>query len=396
MTNYLIRRSIQMMGVVLAATVAIYALLNFVPGGPLSGLNLAADAKARLSPSDIARIEAMLGLNKPTYLAYLTWLLGEDWLDEVGNAIGNPGNPEKMGESGTWAGFQSFTCQDAGGSNANWVDNGKRAPCGSGILRGDFGESWKLATGQPVTKVIGSRLQNTIILMTIVAVISIAIAVPIGILSAVKQYSTLDYIVTTFSFFGTAMPAFWFGLLLIIFFGVQFQQWGLPALPTGDVVTIRVVQPSLVHSLGIQPGSLSDRAVHLLLPTIMLSLLSLAGWSRFMRSSMLEVLRQDYVRTARAKGLLERVVILKHAARNALIPLITVVVFEIPGIFGGAVLTETIFNYPGMGRLFIEALNRDDWPIVMAFLFISAVLVVIATLVGDILYTIVDPRIRFE
>lgn len=115
-----------------------------------------------------------------------------------------------------------------------------------------------------------------------------------------------------------------------------------------------------------------------------------------MRSSMLEVLRQDYVRTARAKGLLERVVVLKHAARNALIPLITVVVFEIPGIFGGAVLTETIFNYPGMGRLFIEALNRDDWPIVMAFLFISAILVVIATLIGDILYTIVDPRIRFE
>jgi peptide/nickel transport system permease protein len=128
----------------------------------------------------------------------------------------------------------------------------------------------------------------------------------------------------------------------------------------------------------------------------MLSLLSLAGWSRFMRSSMLEVLRQDYVRTARAKGLVERVVVMKHAARNALIPLITIVVFEIPGIFGGAIITETIFNYPGMGRLFIEALNRDDWPIVMAFLFISAILVVIATLVGDILYTIVDPRIRFE
>lgn len=114
-----------------------------------------------------------------------------------------------------------------------------------------------------------------------------------------------------------------------------------------------------------------------------------------MRSSMLEVLRQDYVRTARAKGLRERSVIMKHAARNALIPLITIVVFEIPGIFGGAIITETIFNYPGMGRLFIQALSSDDWPIVMAYLFISAILVVIATLVGDILYTIVDPRIRF-
>jgi peptide/nickel transport system permease protein len=135
--------------------------------------------------------------------------------------------------------------------------------------------------------------------------------------------------------------------------------------------------------------------LHLILPTMMLSLLSLAGWSRFMRSSMLEVLRQDYVRTARAKGLRERSVIMKHAARNALIPLITIVVFEIPGIFGGAIITETIFNYPGMGRLFIQALSSDDWPIVMAYLFISAILVVIATLVGDILYTIVDPRIRF-
>ncbi|MCA9963757.1 MAG: ABC transporter permease, partial [Anaerolineales bacterium] len=122
----------------------------------------------------------------------------------------------------------------------------------------------------------------------------------------------------------------------------------------------------------------------------------LAGWSRFMRSSMLEVLRQDYVRTARAKGLTERIVIMKHATRNALIPLITIVVFQIPDIFGGAIVTETIFNYPGMGRLFIDALNRDDWPIVMAYLFISAILVVIATLVGDILYTIVDPRIRFD
>jgi peptide/nickel transport system permease protein len=129
---------------------------------------------------------------------------------------------------------------------------------------------------------------------------------------------------------------------------------------------------------------------------MMLSLASLASWSRFMRSSMLEVLRQDYVRTARAKGLTERMVIMKHAARNALIPIVTIVVFAIPNIFSGAVLTETVFNYPGMGRLFINALGRDDWPIVMAFLFISAILVVIATLIGDILYTIVDPRIRFD
>jgi peptide/nickel transport system permease protein len=192
------------------------------------------------------------------------------------------------------------------------------------------------------------------------------------------------------------MPAFWFGLMLIIIFGLQFQKWGLPYFPTGNVTDLRILPGSISDLLGIKAGSLADYAIHLVLPTMMLSLLSLAGWSRFMRSSMLEVLRQDYVRTARAKGLRESAVILRHAARNALIPLITIVVFEIPGIFGGAIITETIFNYPGMGRLFITALGADDWPIVMAYLFISAILVVVATLVGDILYTIVDPRIRFD
>jgi peptide/nickel transport system permease protein len=129
---------------------------------------------------------------------------------------------------------------------------------------------------------------------------------------------------------------------------------------------------------------------------MMLSLLYMAGWSRFMRSAMLEVLRQDYVRTARAKGLLERMVIMKHALRNSLIPIITIVVFTIPGIFGGATLTETIFSYPGIGRLYFDALGANDWPVVMAILFITAILVVFATLLGDVLYSIVDPRIRLR
>ena len=380
--------------VVILATIAIYLLLNAVPGGPLSGLNLAADAKDRLSEQDIARIEATLGLNKPTYLAYLTWMFGEDWLDEVGDMIGNPGPADKMFETGTWRDFQSPTCQDAGGSNA---DTGSViTPCNRGVVRWDWGESWSLARGQAVSGVIGSRVTNTVILMGSVTVISLIIAIPIGIISAVRQYSKLDYIVTTFSFFGLAMPVFWFGLLLIILFGLKFKEWGLPFFPTGDVFTTRVIPGSIQDVLNITPKTLADRMIHLFLPVSVLTLLYLAGWGRFMRSSMLEVLRQDYVRTARAKGLREYAVIVKHAARNALIPLITIVVFQIPGIFGGATLTETIFNYPGIGRLFVEALNRDDWPIVMAILFITAILVVIATLVGDILYTLVDPRIRFE
>ena len=395
MTNYLIRRGLQMIVVVFFATIAIYGLLNAVPGGPLSGLNLAADNRDRLSEEDIARLEATLGLNKPFYLAYLTWMFGEDWVDEVGAAIGNPGPEEKMFQTGTWVDFQSPTCKAAGGTNAG-ADPEKATPCNGGVVRWDWGESWSLARGQDVTSVIGSRVVNTVILMSTVTIISLIIAIPIGIISAVKQYSRLDYAVTTFSFFGIAMPIFWFGLLVVILFGLQFKEWGLPFFPTGDVFTTRVVPGSIQDVLNIQPRSLADRAIHLVLPVMVLTLLYLAGWSRFMRSSMLEVLRQDYVRTARSKGLRERIVIIRHAARNGLIPLITIVVFQIPGIFGGAIITETIFNYPGIGRLYIDALNRDDWPIVMALLFITAILVVIATLVGDVLYTIVDPRIRFE
>lgn len=395
MTSYLIRRSMQMVVVVLLATVAIFGLLNAVPGGPLSGINMGASAKDRFSEQEIARLQQALGLNKPFYLAYLTWLLGEDWVDEVGATLGNPGSAEKMFETGTWVDFQSRTCIEAGGTN-DGVAEGKKLPCARGVLRWDWGDSWKLARGQTVTSVIGSRVTNTIILMATVTVISLAIAIPIGIISAVRQYSKLDYAVTTFSFFGIAMPVFWFGLIMIMIFTLKFREWGLPYFPSGDVFTTRVTAGSIQDVLGIVPYTFADRVVHLFLPVVVLTLLYLAGWSRFMRSSMLEVLRQDYVRTARAKGLHERAVIAKHAARNALIPLITIVVFQIPGIFSGAILTETIFNYPGMGRLFIDALSRDDWPIVMAILFISAILVVIATLVGDILYTVVDPRIRFD
>jgi peptide/nickel transport system permease protein len=265
-----------------------------------------------------------------------------------------------------------------------------------GILRMDFGFSWKLSPGQPVIDIIRSRLSNTIILMSTATLFSLLIAIPIGIYSAVHQYSRLDYAVTTFAFFGSAMPVFWFGLMMILIFSLYFKQWDLPFLPSGGTQLVRTPQPgSLLDLLGATPGSLVDRLVHILMPATVLSLLYMAGWSRFMRTSMLEVLRQDYVRTARAKGLLERVVIIKHAARNALIPLITIIVFQLPGIFGGAILTETIFSYPGMGRLYFDALGGNDWPIVMVILFISAVLVVVATLIRDVLYTIVDPRIKF-
>ena len=266
-----------------------------------------------------------------------------------------------------------------------------------GMVRFDFGWSWKLATGQPVTDLIMSRLGNTMLLMSTAILLSLIVGIPIGIYSAVHQYSKMDYVATTFAFFGSAMPVFWFGLMLILIFSYQFKQWGLPFMPSTGVLSVREAPPgSLLAVINVAPGSLIDRGVHLVLPAIMLSLLYMAGWSRYSRSSMLEVLRQDYVRTARAKGLFERVVIIKHALRNALIPVVTILVFDIAAIFSGAILTETIFSYPGMGRLYFDALSQNDWPVVMAYLFIVAVLVVIATLIRDIVYTFIDPRIRFS
>ena len=265
-----------------------------------------------------------------------------------------------------------------------------------GMVRLDFGWSWKLATGQPVTELIMSRLGNTILLMSTAIILSLIVGIPIGIYSAVHQYSKTDYVATTFAFFGSAMPIFWFGLMLILIFTYQFKQWGLPFMPSTGVVSVREAPPgSFLDLISVTPGSLIDRGVHLILPAIMLSLLYMAGWSRYSRSSMLEVLRQDYVRTARAKGLFERVVIIKHALRNALIPVITILVFDIAAIFSGAILTETIFSYPGMGRLYFDALTQSDWPVAMAYLFIVAILVVVATLIRDIVYTFIDPRIRY-
>jgi peptide/nickel transport system permease protein len=385
MTNYLIRRFIQMMLVVLIASMAIFFLLYLAPGGPLDELKFAGagDRRQAFTQQQIDRIADYLGLRRGPFWGYVSWLTGEDWLGNVPQALW------PTDEQGNKVPLQRQVCID----NANL--------CGRGVLRLDFGESWAVARSSPVIKVIGDRLRNTLILMTSATLVSLIVAIPVGIYSAVKQYSRIDYVATTFTFFGTAMPVFWFGLMLIITFGGNQSPWykvlGLPYLPTGNVNLVRAAQAGSLHRLlGVDPNTWADIALHALLPTIVLSLLYMAGWSRYMRSSMLEVLRQDYVRTARAKGLLEYVVIVKHALRNALIPIITIVVFQIPGIFGGAIITETVFNWKGMGFLYISALSTNDYPVAMSLLFITAILVVIATLLGDVLYTVVDPRIRLS
>jgi peptide/nickel transport system permease protein len=220
------------------------------------------------------------------------------------------------------------------------------------------------------------------------------IGIPLGIYSAVKQYSKFDYIFTTLAFMGTAMPSFFFGLMFILLFSILPRNAGLPYIPAGLSESVRNYTIPLIGD--VIAGSMKDRTLHLILPVSVLTILNIAGWSRYIRASMLDVLRQDYVRTARAKGLSQNMVIMKHALRNALIPFITIVVFTIPGLFSGAIITESIFAWPGMGRLFILALGDYDYPVSMALFFIIAVLTVIATLLRDVLYTIADPRIRLS
>lgn len=356
MSGYLIRRVIQMGVVLILSSMAIYVILNMAPGGPLSGLRMIGDKKQGFSEQDIERMQKMLGLNKPIHLRYVAWLAGDDWMGSL--------NPDWQGER-------------------------------RGILRGDFGTSFK--KNQPVMLMIRERLPITLTLTFLSVFLAMAVAIPIGIYSAVNQYSKADYAFTMFTFFGIAIPSFWFGLMLIMIFGYQFKQWGIPYLPPGGMVSqVAPRAGSFLQAVGATPGSFLDRGVYLILPVLVLSLRQMAGWGRFMRSSMLEVLRQDYVRTARAKGLAEKVVVGKHAVRNALIPLVTIVTFEITFFFGGAIVIERVFGIPGMGSLFITALNQGDYPVVQAYLVILALLVVLASLLSDVLYTVVDPRIRFS
>jgi peptide/nickel transport system permease protein len=205
-----------------------------------------------------------------------------------------------------------------------------------------------------------------------------------GVYSAVRQYSLFDNLVTGFSFVGYSMPVFWLALILMTIFGVLFRQWGLPYLPT-----VGMFDPSIGKTVG-------QVLLHMILPVATLAIISIASYSRYVRSSMLEVLHEDYVRTARAKGLKERVVVLKHALRNALLPLVTIVGLDLPFLLAGAVVTESIFAWPGMGRLFLDHTERADYPVLMGILMITALAVVIFQILTDITYSLLDPRIRLQ
>lgn len=402
MTSYLIRRIFQMALVILLAAVFVYFLFNISPGGPLAGIQ---QQQRRITREDLARLRAQYELDLYWPVRFSRWLVGAPQgpivvggRELLANTPVGCYLPVYEGES---SGLQPKVtgCDDyVYMSELSELHPPVRSS--NGILRGDFGLSTVISRSRPVSDLLKSRIGPTVQLMSISLFLSLLLGVPIGIYSAVRQYSKFDYFFTTVSFVGSAMPTFFFALLLILLFSVfpvflvDTIPW-VPRLPPGLRESVRSYEVASWLPT-VQPGSALDQFLHLLMPVGVLTFFNMAPWSRFVRSSMLEVMRQDYVRTARAKGLYERVVILKHALRNALIPFVTIVVLALPGLFAGAIITETVFAWPGMGRLYYDALQRSDWNVALAFIFITALLTVIATLIGDILYTIVDPRIKFS
>jgi peptide/nickel transport system permease protein len=244
----------------------------------------------------------------------------------------------------------------------------------SSLLQGSWGYSF--ADGRPVLAVIVERLPATLLLMTAAFAIAAGIAGPLGVLAARRQYSTLDHALTLVSYFAWAMPVFWFGLMAQFLIAVR-----LHLLPVAGIHATDATDPL-------------DLLQHLVLPALVLGLGSIASWSRYLRSSLLEVMNQPYIAVARAKGNSERRVVVRHALRNALIPLVTVIGLDLPHLFTGAVVTETIFAWPGMGRLFFDSLLARDYPVEMGLLMITATLVILSNLLADLVCAALDPRIR--
>lgn len=248
-------------------------------------------------------------------------------------------------------------------------------------LVGDFGFSF--VTNQPVSELLTERFPATLQLFSFSLVLALILAVTIGVISAVRQGSVTDYGLTTLSYFGIAMPVFLLGLFAQNIFGV----W-LHILPVSGTATLGYTFDPF--------NALLDRFAHLILPMLVLAVSFIAGWSRYMRASMIEVSKQDYMRTARAKGVAPVPLLIRHALRNAVIPLITVVALDFGQVAGGATITEGVFAWPGMGLLFLDSLTNRDFPVLLAMLMISAVFVIGFNLIADLLYAVMDPRIRYS
>jgi peptide/nickel transport system permease protein len=344
MTRYIIRRLLQAIPLLFIISIMIFILLQS-SGDPLATLG----GKRTTRPEDRARLARIMGLDQPVYLQYIYWLVGNDWLKID---VDNDGVPDTYGQR-------------------------------KGVIRGDFGNSL-VTRGKSALELITERLPNTLVLMVPAEIIILFFSLLVGIYSALRQYSLTDQVITAGSFIGFSMPIFFIALATMYLFAVNFRKWGLPYLPT-----VGMFDPKVGKTFG-------QVATHMILPILSMSIVSISGYSRFVRSQMLEVISQDYIRTAYAKGLSERMVLVGHALKNAAIPFVTLVGIDIPFLLGGAVITETIFGWPGMGRLFIDHLTRYDTPVVMGILMLISVAVVICQLLTDIVYGWLDPRIRYN
>lgn len=316
MFPYIVRRLLIAIPVLFGVTVFSFFIVNLAPGNPVE-MFISPDA----TQADIELKKEALGLNDPIYVQYWRWL--------------------------------------------------------QNLLQGDFGYSF--STYAPVGEMVASRVLPTLLLMGSALLLAYIFAIPIGVISATRQYSWIDYLTTGFSFMGISIPNFFLGLGLIYLFAVQWQ-----ILPSGGM-----------NTLG-GDGGFGDTIMHLLLPAFVLATGIAGSMVRYVRSSMLEILGQDYLRTARSKGLREFLVVNKHAFRNALIPIITVIGMDIPLLIGGAVVTEQIFQWPGLGQLTIQSILSRDYPTLMAINFIAAITVLLSNLFADILYSVADPRIKYN
>jgi len=358
MVKYTIRRLVQALPTLFGITLLSYLLMTAAPGGPVASLTFG----QRISPQEREALAARMGVNDPWPVQYLRWLLGDDWMrwDSDGDGL---------------ADHAVLIPLDADG-------DGEPEPPGTrrGIIRGDFGTSFYAR--RPVLEVVVERIPATLELSLAALLVGLVVGVPTGIIAAVRRGGPFDNFTRVMAVIFNAVPIFWLGLILILIFGSV-----LKVLPMGSRCA-----PTLIGDCPPIYGRLN----YLLLPMLVLSTGGIAGYSRYMRTAMLDVIGQDYIRTAKAKGLRPRAVWFGHAARNALIPLATFLGPAITGLLGGAAITETIFSWPGLGRLGVAAVVQQDYPVVMAVVIMSAVATILGYLLSDILYAWIDPRIRFD
>jgi peptide/nickel transport system permease protein len=362
--RFIIRRIIGIFPTLFVTSLLIYAILLAAPGGPTARfIN-----NPKMTAESIEAIKKKWGLDQPIPIQYCRWV-----------GICNP-DGEGLGIFISNSGVPNFLPQGIGGGD-------------NGVLHGDLGVS--TTSGAPVADIIGQKIVPTAILAGVALVIWIFLAFVTGITAAVKRYSKTDNAITIFNYVGYSFPTFWLGLMLIVVFAA-----GLKILPAGGMWDARTVPPfgSTQYAEFFRQDpiyALLDLGRHLILPVATLVVVNVAADSRFIRASMIDAMNRDYVRTARAKGVPENKVRTRHALRNALLPVVTNIALELPFLFTGAIVTETIFSWPGMGRESIAATAAFDYPVLMGILVVSALLVILANLFADVVYAIIDPRISY-